>query len=78
VRRVEQDALTRHMIMGRLNSGDLVRLAVVVPLAWLVIHAVYNADVSFYRGPNVAWHDDTAGLQRIEVGLSGDDQDNAN
>jgi hypothetical protein len=47
----------------------------VIPLAWLVLHVGYNADLSFYRGPNVAWYDDAASLQRIEVGLAGDSQD---
>jgi hypothetical protein len=56
----------------KLVADDLFRLAVVIPLAWFVLHVGYNADVSFYRGPNVVWYDGAASLQRIETGLAGD------
>jgi hypothetical protein len=63
--------------MPKVDRSDLFRLAVVIPLAWLVLYVGYNADVSFYRGPNVAWYDSAEGVQRIEDGLAGDTQDHA-
>jgi hypothetical protein len=43
-------------LTAKLPTDDLIRLAVVIPLAWLVLELGYNADFPFYVGPNVAWN----------------------